>query len=118
MLTLVDGTACRGPITGTTFMLLDQRANYAGTDGRWIIGQPLSLADGRQTATLARTVQLGQPVRDGVVCSDSQCPTSLEQAEVATAQVFRASSTTPRIKWDPPSPAPSRTTPRSISAAS
>src|SRR5262249_47697029 len=83
LLTLVDGTACRGPINGTTFTLLDQRANYACTDGRWIIGQPFSLADGRQTATLARTVQQGQPVRDGVGCSDSQCPIALEQAEVA-----------------------------------
>jgi hypothetical protein len=85
LITLVDGTACRGPITGTTFMLVDQRANYACTDGRWIIGEPLSLADGRQTATLARTVQQGQPVRDGVVCNDSQCPSTLEQMEVATA---------------------------------
>jgi hypothetical protein len=85
LIPLVDGTACRGPITGTTFLLVDQRANYACTDGRWIIGEPLSLADGRQTATLARTVQQGQTVRDGVVCNDSQCPSALEQAEVATA---------------------------------
>jgi len=91
LLTLVDGTACRGPITGTTFSLIDQRANYACTDGRWIIGEPLALAHGRQTAMLARTVQQSQPVHDDVPCTNSQCPIALEQAEVATA------ATLPRI---------------------
>jgi hypothetical protein len=37
LVTLVDGTACRGPITGTTFNLVDARGNYACTDGRWIL---------------------------------------------------------------------------------
>jgi hypothetical protein len=46
LLTLTDGTACRGPITGTTFTLIDQRANYACTDGRWVLGEPFTLADG------------------------------------------------------------------------
>jgi hypothetical protein len=85
LFTLVDGTACRGPITGTTFTLVDQHANYACTDGRWILGEPMSLADGRQIAMLARTVQQGESVRAAVPCNDSQCPTTLEQVEVATA---------------------------------
>jgi hypothetical protein len=91
LITLSDGIACRGPIEGTTFNLVDARANYACTDGRWIIGEPLSLADGRQTVVLTRTVLQGQPVRDDVPCIDSQCPIALEQAEVATA------ATLPRI---------------------
>jgi hypothetical protein len=91
LLTLVDGTACRGPIVGTTFSLVNAGANYACTDGRWIMGEPLSLADGRQTAMLARTALQGQPMGDGAPCTDSQCPTALEQVEVATA------ATLPRI---------------------
>jgi hypothetical protein len=85
LITLVDGTACRGPITGTTFTMVNARATYACTDGRWILGEPFSLADGRQTAMLARTVLQGQPLHDDVICTDSQCPTALEQVEVATA---------------------------------
>jgi hypothetical protein len=91
LITLVDGIACRGPIEGTTFSLVNARANYACTDGRWIIGEPLSLPDGRQTAMLTRTVLQGQPVRDDLPCTDSQCPIALEQAEVAAA------TTLPRI---------------------
>src|SRR5262252_887267 len=63
LLTLVDGTACRGPITGTTFSLVDARANYACTDGRWILGEPLTLGDGRQVAMLGRTILQGQRAR-------------------------------------------------------
>jgi hypothetical protein len=91
LITLADGMACRGPIEGTTFTLVNLRANYACTDGRWILGEPLSLADGRQTAALVRTVQQGQLVHDDVPCTDSQCPIALEQVEVATA------TTLPRI---------------------
>jgi hypothetical protein len=52
LLTLVDGTTWRGPITGTTFNLVDAHANYACTDGRWILDEPLALGDGRQVAML------------------------------------------------------------------
>jgi hypothetical protein len=105
LITLVDGVACRGPIEGTTFALAGLRANYACTDGRWILGEPLSLADGRQTAMLARTVAQGQPVRDDVPCTDIQCPIALEQAEVATA------ATLPRIvSYTPFPPSSSRVT--------
>jgi hypothetical protein len=37
-------------IIGTSFNLVDQRANYACTDGRWILGDPFTLGDGRQVA--------------------------------------------------------------------
>jgi hypothetical protein len=86
VLTLVDGTACRGPITGTTFTLLDQHANYACTDGRWIVGDPLTLADGRQVAMLGRTILQGQRVSDNAdPCQQTSCVVGLGQAEVATA---------------------------------
>jgi hypothetical protein len=83
--TLLDGTACRGPITGTTFTLLDQRANYACTDGRWIMGEPLTLGDGRQVAMLGRTILQGQRASDGAdPCQQPTCIVGLGQVEVAT----------------------------------
>jgi len=86
LLTLTDGTACRGPITGTTFSLIDQRANYACTDGRWIFGEPLTLGDGRQVAMLGRTVLQGERVSDNSdPCQQPTCLVGLAQAEVATA---------------------------------
>jgi hypothetical protein len=92
LLTLVDGTACRGPITGTTFNIVDTRASYACTDGRWILGEPYSLADGRQVAMLARTILQGQRVRDeDEPCQQLSCPSSVGLVEVATA------ATLPRV---------------------
>src|SRR5215218_10654107 len=64
LLTLADGTACRGRITGTTFNLVDTRANYACTDGRWVMGEPFTLGDGRQVGLLARTILEGHRERD------------------------------------------------------
>jgi hypothetical protein len=85
LLTLIDGTACRGPITGTTFNLVDLRANYACTDGRWILGDPFTMGDGRQIALLANTILAGQRVSDDAdPCQQPTCITSVGQAEVAT----------------------------------
>jgi hypothetical protein len=86
LLTLIDGTACRGPITGTTFNIVDQRANYACTDGRWILGEPFDLGDGRQVAVLGRTILQGQRVSDDSdPCQDTMCIVGLGLAEVATS---------------------------------
>jgi hypothetical protein len=85
VLVLADGTACRGPITGTTFSVVDQHANYACTDGRWVMGQPFGLGDGRQVALLAHTILAGQRASDDAdPCQQATCITSLEHAEVAT----------------------------------
>jgi hypothetical protein len=85
VLVLADGTACRGPITGTTFSLVDQRADYVCTDGRWVLGEPFGLGDGRQAALLAHAVLAGQRTSDDAdPCGQPTCITSLEQAEVAT----------------------------------
>ena len=85
LLTLVDGTACRGPITGVTFSLIDQRANYACTDGRWILGEPFTLGDGRQVALLGLTIVLGQRASDDAdPCQQPTCVVGLQQVEVAT----------------------------------
>jgi hypothetical protein len=85
VLVLADGTACRGPITGTTFSVVDQRANFACTDGRWVLGEPFGLGDGRQVALLAHTILAGQRVSDDQdPCQQPTCVTSVEQAEVAT----------------------------------
>ena len=92
LLTLVDGTACRGPITGTTFNLVDARANYACTDGRWIMGEPYTLGDGRQVAMLSRTILQGQRASDGAdPCQQPTCVVGLGLAEVST------SATLPRL---------------------
>jgi hypothetical protein len=48
LIKLTDGVACRGPIECTTFVLASLRANYACTDGRWIVGEPLDLGDCRR----------------------------------------------------------------------
>jgi hypothetical protein len=86
LFTLVDGTACRGPINGTTFNLVDQRANYACTDGRWILGEPFDMGDGRQVAMLGRTILQGQRVSDDSdPCQDPMCIVGLGLAEVATS---------------------------------
>jgi hypothetical protein len=86
LLTLADGTACRGPITGTTFNLVDQRANYACTDGRWILGEPFSLGDGRQVAMLGRTILQGQRVSDDSdPCDQLTCVVGLGIVEVSTS---------------------------------
>jgi hypothetical protein len=85
LLMLADGTACRGPITGTTFNLIDQRANYACTDGRWILGEPFTLGDGRQVALLGRTIVQGQLASDDAdPCQQPTCVVGLQQVEVAT----------------------------------
>ena len=84
-LVLADGTTCRGPITGTTFSLFDQRAEYACTDGRWVLGEPFGLGDGRQVALLAHTIAAGQRASDDEdPCQQPTCVTSVEQAEVST----------------------------------
>jgi hypothetical protein len=84
LLTLVDGTACRGPITGNTFTLVDARANYACTDGRWILGEPITMGDGRQTAMLARTILQGQRANDqDPPCDQPICTIALGQVEIA-----------------------------------
>lgn len=94
LLTLVDGTACRGPISGTTFNLVDQRANYACTDGRWILGEPFNLGDGRQVAMLGRTILQGQRVSDDAdPCQEATCVVGLGMAEVST------SATLPRVVY-------------------
>ena len=86
LLTLVDGTACRGPITGTTFNIVDLRANYACTDGRWILGEPFNLGDGRQVAMLGRTILQGQRISDdSESCQESMCVIGLEEAEILTS---------------------------------
>src|SRR5258708_32823561 len=86
LLTLVDGTACRGPITGTTFNLVDTRANYACTDGRWIMGEPYTLGDGRQVARLSRTILQGGRASDGAdPCQQPTALVALGLAEVPTS---------------------------------
>lgn len=92
LLTLVDGTACRGPITGTTFNLVDQRADYACTDGRWILGEPFNLGDGRQVAMLGRSVAQGERATDTAdPCQQTTCVVGLGMAEVSTT------ATLPRV---------------------
>ena len=64
-------------------MLVDQRANYACTEGRWIIGEPFTLADGRQVALLGRTILQGQRASDNSdPCPQPTCLIGLEQTEV------------------------------------
>jgi hypothetical protein len=90
LITLSDGTACRGPIEGTTFNLVDSRANYACSDGRWILGEPFSLADRQQVAMLARVILQGQRVREeDEPCKDAMCVVGLGLTEVATSVLPR-----------------------------
>jgi hypothetical protein len=90
LITLTDGAACRGPITGTTFNLVDQRATYACTDGRWILGEPFTLPDGRQIAMLGRTILQGQRASDSSdPCLQPTCLVGLQQAEVSTTATLQ-----------------------------
>ena len=85
VLVLADCTVCRGPITGTTFSLVDQRADFACTDGRWVLGEPFDLGDGRRVALLAHTILAGQRASDDRnPCQQPTCVTSVEQAEVSS----------------------------------